>query len=183
MHTPDGAGNGAGHVPRFSPGFVQVSGSVPGSVLAGVCYTPVERSASQGRSGRAQRTADGVLCQRQHPAGTAQRRQLNVNGIANPGLDLRDAPLQYLAQSHSYPGKTTDANSRHRQSPRPYRKHKDNLDAGKPGRPFTARSSHARRSAYPRAALSLPISQFFFTEGAVYVSFCEVGEDVVGQRG
>ena len=36
-----------------------------------------------------------------------------------------DAPLQYLAQSHSYPGRTADANSGHKQSPRPYRKHQN----------------------------------------------------------
>ena len=36
VHTPDGAGIGAGHLPRFSPGFVHVSGSAPGPALAGI---------------------------------------------------------------------------------------------------------------------------------------------------
>ena len=51
--TPDGAGNGAGNVPRFSPGFVQVSRSASGPALAGRSFQ--EQSARQDRPGR---TAD-----------------------------------------------------------------------------------------------------------------------------
>ena len=50
MHPPAGAGIGAGHVPRFSPGFVQVSRSAPGHALAGRSFQ--ERSARQDRPGR-----------------------------------------------------------------------------------------------------------------------------------
>ena len=56
VHTPDGAGIGAGHVPRFSPGFVQVSGSAPGPALAGIRGSPAAAS----RNGAYARTDQGA---------------------------------------------------------------------------------------------------------------------------
>ena len=60
---------GAGHVPSSRPGFVQVSGPVPGSVLAGVCYTPIERSAQRRRRTSTALPAGRFLLLGAHSAG------------------------------------------------------------------------------------------------------------------
>ena len=66
MHNPDGAGIGAGHVPRFSPGFVHVFRAAQDlrwpapaiRLLAAASRSGEDAGAAQG----AQRTADGLLC-------------------------------------------------------------------------------------------------------------------------
>ena len=94
MHTPDDAGTGTGHVSRFSPGFVYVSGSASRPAPAGIRgrlpqLPESERTPGPTRAHSGPRTAPCAngntppATQSVHAFRTAS--PANVNGIAGPG--------------------------------------------------------------------------------------------------
>ena len=115
MHTP----NGAGHVPRFSPGFVQVSRSALGHALAGRSFQ--ERSARQDRPGR-------TAGRRRPPVPTStprRRRRASTHSAQHRRRTSTALPARAL---FIYPGRFSSPqtapapwpyNSRYRECPRP----------------------------------------------------------------
>ena len=116
---PAGAGNGSGHVPRFSPGFVQVSRSAPVHALAGRGFQ--ERSARQDRPGR-------TAGRRRPPVPTStprRRRRAPTHSAQHRRRTSTALPARAL---FIYPGRFSSPqtapapwpyNSRYRECPRP----------------------------------------------------------------
>ena len=131
MHPPAGAGIGAGHVPRFSPGFVQVSRSAPGHALAGRSFQ--ERSARQDRPGRtAGRRRPPVPTstprrRRRAPTHSAQHRRRTSTALPARALFIypgrfsspqtAPAPWPYNYRNRECPGADAGCTLRCAQSP------------------------------------------------------------------